>query len=72
MDDESFTPGGALKMIEFVMNNSYTALSRSQSAVVETAAYKKCKVKIKSLTYLNRYLDTYLVCYRVVTTNFRL
>ena len=44
MDDESFTQGGALKMIEVVMNNSYTALTRGQTTMLETDAYKKCKV----------------------------
>ena len=52
MDDESFTPGGALKMIEVVMNNSYTALTRSQTTMLETEAYKKCKVEIDLLLCL--------------------
>lgn len=52
MDDESFTPGGALKMIEVVMNNSYTAMTRSQSDIRESEPYKKCKVEIEFLSCL--------------------
>ena len=44
MDDESYIPGGTLKKIEIIMNNSYIAMARSQSDVRETEAYKKCKV----------------------------
>ena len=52
MDGDSFTQGGALKMIEVVMNNSYTALTRGQSDMRETEAYKKCKVEIDLLLCL--------------------